>query len=59
MSDHVDSTDKIIFAEVMGALAVVRRPSELLANLRCHYYDELVAPEVLFCRVRNDKKTEY
>ncbi|MGK5079657.1 hypothetical protein [Janthinobacterium sp. HLX7-2] len=51
MSDHIDNTDKIIFAEVARGLAAVRRQSALLADFRCHYCEEPVAPELLFCGV--------
>lgn len=51
MSDHIDKTDKIIFAEVARGLASVRRKPGLVADGACHYCDELVAPGHLFCGV--------
>lgn len=60
MSDHIDNTDKIIFAEVARGLAAVRRHADLLADFRCHFCDEAVAPEALFCGVdcRDDYEKE-
>ena len=51
MSDHVDNTDKIIFAEVARGLAAVRRQLGLVANGCCHFCDEALAPAQLFCDV--------
>ncbi|MBH1983405.1 MAG: hypothetical protein I8H79_12690 [Burkholderiales bacterium] len=51
MSDHVDNTDKIIFAEVARGLAAVRSRPGLVAHGRCHYCDEALAPALLFCNV--------
>lgn len=51
MSDHVDNTDKIIFAEVARGLAAVRRRPALVAYGCCHYCDEPLAPVLLFCDV--------
>ena len=51
MSDHIDKTDKIIFAEVARGLAAVRRRSGLVAHGCCHYCDEPLAPALLFCGV--------
>ena len=50
MSDHVDNTDKIIFAEVARGLAAVRRRPGLVAH-GCHYCDEALVPSLLFCDV--------
>ena len=51
MSDHIDNTDKIIFAEVARGLAAVRRRPALVAYGCCHYCDEPLAPALLFCDV--------
>ncbi|KKO65378.1 hypothetical protein VM94_00913 [Janthinobacterium sp. KBS0711] len=51
MSDHVDNTDKIIFAEVARGLAAVRSRPGLVAHGCCHYCDEPLAPALLFCNV--------
>ena len=51
MSDHVDNTDKIIFAEVARGLAAVRGRLALVAYGCCHYCDEALAPALLFCGV--------
>jgi hypothetical protein len=45
MSDHIDNTDKIIFAEVARG-----RPAPV-AHGCCHYCDEALAPALLFCNV--------
>ncbi|MDX8124950.1 hypothetical protein SKZ59_24540 [Janthinobacterium sp. GMG2] len=51
MSDHVDNTDKIIFAEVARGLAAVRGRPALAPHGGCHYCDEALAPALLFCDV--------
>ena len=51
MSDHIDNTDKIIFAEVARGLAAVRRRPALVTHGCCHYCDEALAPALLFCDV--------
>ena len=51
MSDHIDNTDKIIFAEVARGLAAVRRRPALAPHGCCHYCDEALAPALLFCDV--------
>ena len=60
MSDHVDNTDKIIFAEVARGLAAVRSRPALVAHGCCHYCDETLASELLFCNVdcRDDYEKE-
>lgn len=51
MSDLIDKTDAIIFAEVARGLAAVRRKPGLLAHGTCHYCDEPVVKGHLFCGV--------
>nr|WP_314608210.1 hypothetical protein [uncultured Janthinobacterium sp.] len=61
MSDHIDNTDKIIFAEVARGLASVRGRPTLVAHGCCHYCDETLAPApLLFCNVdcRDDYEKE-
>ena len=60
MSDHVDNTDKIIFAEVARGLAAVRSRPGLVAHGCCHYCDEVLAPVLLFCNAdcRDDYEKE-
>ena len=60
MSDHIDNTDKIIFAEVARGLAAVRSRPGLVANGCCYYCDEVLAPALLFCNVdcRDDYEKE-
>ncbi|MGX9785915.1 hypothetical protein [Janthinobacterium lividum] len=60
MSDHVDNTDKIIFAEVTRGLAAVRSRPALVAHGCCYFCDEALAPAMLFCGVdcRDDYEKE-
>jgi hypothetical protein len=51
MSDHIDNTDKILFAEVARGLAAVRSRSALVAHDCCHHCDEALVPALLFCGV--------
>ena len=51
MSDNIDKTDKIIYAEVARGLSAVRRRPGLEAHGCCHYCDEPLAPALLFCGV--------
>ncbi|OEZ98752.1 hypothetical protein [Duganella phyllosphaerae] len=51
MSDHIDKTDKIIFAEVARGLAAVRGRPALVAQGCCHYCEELVPSALSFCGV--------
>jgi hypothetical protein len=51
MSDHIDKTDAIIFAEVARGLAAVRGRPALVAQGSCHYCEEPVAPALVFCGV--------
>lgn len=51
MSDHIDKTDAIIFAEVARGLAAVRGRPALVAHGCCHYCDEPLVPALLFCGV--------
>ena len=57
MRDHIDNTDKIIFAEVARGLAAVRRRPALVACGCCLYCDEALAPALLFCNV--DCRADY
>jgi len=51
MSDHIDKTDEIIFAEVARGLAAVRQKAGLVAHGACHYCDEPLVTGHLFCGV--------
>lgn len=53
MSDHADIADNRIFATIS---AVRRRPA-LLPDCRCHFCDEAVQPEILFCN--DDCRDDY
>lgn len=60
MSDHADIADSRIFATVSAGLAAVRRRPVLLPDCRCHFCDEVVLPEILFCNedCRDDHEKE-
>lgn len=51
MSDLIDKTDAIIFAEVARGLAAVRGRPVLVAHGCCHYCEEPLAPALVFCGV--------
>jgi hypothetical protein len=51
MSDHADIADAKIFAVAARGLAAIRRRPVLDADCHCHFCDEAVAPEALFCDV--------
>jgi len=53
MSDHADIADNRIFATVSAGLAAVRR----LPDCRCHFCDETLQPEILFCN--DDCRDDY
>ena len=60
MSDHADRADSKIFAAVATGLAAIRRRESLLADGHCHFCDEMVLPERLFCNLdcRDDFERE-
>ena len=49
MSDHADRSDSIIFEAVRRGVAHLHRQPHLVADGRCHYCDEAIAPAVTFC----------
>lgn len=49
MSDHADNADSSIYRAIAAGLAAVRRRPALLPDYRCHFCDEPVAIELLFC----------
>ncbi|MGO0789493.1 hypothetical protein ACTOWA_06450 [Herbaspirillum seropedicae] len=51
MSDHADNADKKIYGAIAAGLAAVRQAPMLQPNCRCHFCDEVVASETLFCDV--------
>jgi len=57
MSDHADIADNRIFATVSAGLAAVRRRHVLLPDCRCHFCDEAVQPDILFCN--DDCRDDY
>ena len=60
MSDHIDKTDSIIYAEVARGLAAVRRSAGLEEHGPCHFCDEPLAPGRRFCNIdcRDDYEKE-
>jgi hypothetical protein len=51
MSDHADIADAKIFAAAARGLTAIRRRPVLEPDCHCHFCDEAVAPEALFCDV--------
>ena len=51
MSDHIDKTDSIIYAEVARGLAAVRRGTCLEEHGPCHFCDEPLVPGLRFCNI--------
>lgn len=49
MSDHADNADHNIYRTIAVGLAAARRVPVLQADCRCHFCDEPVAVELLFC----------
>lgn len=49
MSDHADNADSRIYRTIAAGLAVARRTPTLKPGGRCHFCDEAVANELLFC----------
>lgn len=60
MSDHADRSDSIVFEAVRRGVAHLHRQPRLMADGHCHFCDEHVSPEVLFCDVdcRDDYERE-
>ncbi|MDR6397282.1 hypothetical protein ACTOWA_04885 [Herbaspirillum seropedicae] len=56
MSDHADNADKKIYGAIAAGLAAARRAPTLQPDCRCHFCDEQVAVNLLFCNIecRND-----
>ncbi|MFJ3057352.1 hypothetical protein [Herbaspirillum sp. NPDC087042] len=51
MSDHADNADSRIYRTIDAGLAAARRAPALQPDCRCHFCDEPVAVELLFCDV--------
>lgn len=60
MSDHADNADSRIYRTIAAGLAAARRAPALQPDCRCHFCDEPVAVELLFCNVdcRDDYQRE-
>ena len=56
MSDHADNADRKIYGAIAAGLAAARRAPTLQPDCRCHFCDEQVAVNLLFCNIecRND-----
>ena len=51
MSDHADNADSRIYRTIAASLAAARRAPVLQPDYRCHFCDEPLAVELLFCDV--------
>ncbi|WP_288392485.1 hypothetical protein [uncultured Herbaspirillum sp.] len=51
MSDYADHADNKIFRTIAAGLAAARRAPELQADCRCHFCDEVVTVNLLFCNI--------
>ncbi|MDT0356459.1 hypothetical protein RJO15_11805 [Herbaspirillum huttiense F1] len=49
MSDHADNADHKIYRTIAAGLAAARRAPAMLPDCRCHFCDETVDAEFLFC----------
>jgi len=60
MSDHADNADSRIYRTIAAGLAAARRAPALQPDCRCHFCDEPVAVELLFCNMdcRDDYQRE-
>jgi len=60
MSDVADRADWRIAQDIKAAMAHARRMPQLEADGRCHYCDEYVAHDALFCNTdcRDDYEKE-
>jgi hypothetical protein len=60
MSDHADNADSRIYRTIAAGLAAARRAPELQPDCRCHFCDEPLAVQLLFCNVdcRDDYQRE-
>ncbi|MBP1314376.1 hypothetical protein [Herbaspirillum sp. 1130] len=60
MSDHADNADSRIYRTIAAGLAVARRAPALQPDCRCHFCDEVVSPNLLFCNIdcRDDYQRE-
>ncbi|WP_288410544.1 hypothetical protein [uncultured Herbaspirillum sp.] len=51
MSDYADHADNKIYRTIAVGLATARRAPVLQPDCRCHFCDEPVAVELLFCDI--------
>lgn len=60
MSDHADNANSRIYRTIAAGLAAARLAPALLPDCRCHFCDEPIAVELLFCDVdcRDDYQRE-
>jgi len=49
MSDHADNADYKIYRAIAAGLAAARCAPTLMPDCRCHFCDETVDAEFLFC----------
>jgi hypothetical protein len=60
MSDYADHADNKIFRTIAAGLAAARRVPSLQPDCRCHFCDEVVSANLLFCNIycRDDYQRE-
>lgn len=60
MSDHADNADSRIYRTIAAGVAAARRAPSLQPDCRCHFCDEVVVVDLLFCNVdcRDDYQRE-
>ncbi len=51
MSDYADNADSRIYRTIEAGLAAARRVPALQPDCRCHFCDEVVPVDLLFCGV--------
>lgn len=61
MSDHADNADSNIYRTIAVGLAAARRAPLLQPNCRCHFCDEPITVDLLFCNkeCRDDFQWEF
>ncbi|MFS2114801.1 hypothetical protein [Herbaspirillum frisingense] len=57
MSDHADNADSKIYQTISAGVAAARSAPALQADFRCHFCEEEVQLELLFCN--SDCRDDY
>lgn len=60
MSDYADNADSRIYRTIAAGLSAARRAPALQPDCRCHFCDELVVADLVFCSIdcRDDYQQE-